>query len=116
MVRLVQLQRLLQGEQVLVTPVALQRPRDLGLGALATFVPQLGQLTRVAFAAQDCLADGQSGETHHIADHFGQLDVHFLQGLLEVLHMLARVADQHLPLPQVGTQHHHVVVRPERRG
>jgi hypothetical protein len=61
-VRLVQRQRLLQGEQVLLTPVALQGPRDLGLGPLAALVPQLGQFPWVALAGQDRLENGPPGE------------------------------------------------------
>jgi len=45
--------------------------------------------------------NGHAGDTTHITDHFGQLDIHLLQRFLHVLHVLAAVADQHLSLPQI---------------
>jgi len=43
--------------------------------------------------------DGHAGEAIDVADYLSQLDVHLLQGLLHVLHVLGSIADQHLALP-----------------
>jgi hypothetical protein len=45
---------------------------------------------------------GPPGEAGDVAEDFRQLQVHLLQGLLHVLHVLAGLADQVAPLPQVG--------------
>ena len=77
---------------------------------------EVGQRGGVPLALQDRFDDLQPGQPEHVADHFRQLDVHLLQGLLDVLYLAAGVLDQPLTLPQVTPQHHDVVTRPERPG
>jgi hypothetical protein len=92
-IKLVQRHRLLERKQVLVTPVAVQGASDLRLRPLAPLVPQLGQLERIALAAQDRANDGHARGPRYVTDHLGQLDIHLLQGLLHVLGMLPGIAD-----------------------
>jgi hypothetical protein len=42
-----------------------------------------------------------------------QLNIHLLQRLLHMLGVLAGISDQHLPLPEIAAQHHHLVRRAE---
>jgi hypothetical protein len=51
---------LLQHEQQVFLPVALQIPRDLFLVRLHPRIPQRSQLMRIAFARQNGLEDGLS--------------------------------------------------------
>ena len=48
--------------------------------------------------------------------HFHQFFFPAPPASLHVLHVLPRVANQHLPLPQIATQHHDLLGGPERGG
>src|SRR5215831_14502259 len=78
-------------------------------------VPELGQLLRRPCATQDRPEDGPPGDAGDVAEDFGQLQVHLLQGLLQVLHVPAGLAVQVGPLPQVGPQPAGLLVGPEGR-
>ena len=84
-------QRLLQGEQVFVAPVAPQAGRNGGLVRLATTVPELRQRRPVPLARDDGAHDQLPGLAHDVAQHVVQLDVHLRQRLLQVLHCAAAV-------------------------
>ena len=75
----------------------------------------LGQLQRIALATHDVLDDLQPRLAHDVRYHFRQLDIHLFQRLLQVLHVLGRVTDQHLTLPLKATPTHDLVRRPKRR-
>src|SRR5262249_51867532 len=60
------------------------------------------------------LEDQHARHARDVRHRLGQLDVHLLQRLLDVLDRLGRVADEHLPLPQIAAQHTHFVGRPKR--
>ncbi len=65
----IRLERLLQREQMLGPPRALQRQRDLGLGARAPLVPERRQPLRIAFASADRRDDRRSRHADDAADH-----------------------------------------------
>src|SRR6266581_832106 len=50
---------------------------------------------RGAFAFQDGLDNRHAGHPGDVAHHFGELEVHLLQGFLHMLDMLAGVGDEH---------------------
>src|SRR5215831_5549160 len=78
-------------------------------------VPVLGQLLRRPCPAQDRPEDGPPGDAGDVAEDLRQLQVHLLQGFLHVLHVLAGMADQRGPLPQVGPQLAGLLVGPKGR-
>ena len=67
---------LLQHEQQVFLPVALQIPRDLFLACLHPRIPKGRQLMGIALARQNGLDDRLSGHSAQITQHIGQLDVH----------------------------------------
>src|SRR5215469_18983615 len=50
-------------EQQVFLPIAFQTAGNLLWGGLDAWVPQLGQLVRIALPSQDCLHDGLPGRT-----------------------------------------------------
>ena len=114
-VKLIQVKRLLQSEQMLRPPRALQRLGVLLLGFFTTWVPQTSQLLGVTLPLENCPNDPRTGHPHDIRGDLGQLDVHLLQGLLDVLDVAGSVTHLHLPLPPVTTQSQHRLRRPKRR-
>src|ERR1700740_255003 len=72
---------LLQHEQQVFLPVALQIPRDLFLACLHPRIPQRSQLMRITFARQNGLEDGLSSHPANIAQYIAQLDIHLRQRL-----------------------------------
>src|SRR5262249_8122505 len=59
--------------------------------------------------------DGPPGDAGDVTEDLRQLQVHLLQGLLQVLHVPADLADQVAPLPQVGAELAGLLVGPEGR-
>src|SRR5262245_49607239 len=92
---------------MLCTPIAVQSPRDLRFGPLALLVTEFGQLQRLTLAAQYRCDDGRAGDASNVADHLGQLDISSAPTPSACVAQAGRVADQHLPLPQVIAQYHH---------
>ena len=64
----------------------------------------LFQALGVACPGQDGRDDHHPGNAGDVAEYFGELDIHLLQGLLHVLHVPAGRADQGGPLPQIGPE------------
>jgi hypothetical protein len=56
---------------------------------------------RVAFPGQDGRDDPHAGDAADVAEHFGELDIQLLQGLLHVLHMHGGQTDEQRALPPV---------------
>ena len=53
-----------------------------------------GQLVRIPFARHDGTDDAQACHARDVADHFGQLEVHQLQGFLHVLNVRRTIPNQ----------------------
>jgi hypothetical protein len=68
---------------------------------------------RVAFASNDRADDGLASGTHHVAEHLGELDVHFDQRLLHALYPVALLSAEDLALPCHGAHHAHLAVGAE---
>src|SRR6201981_1222888 len=100
--KLVSLLLLLQNEQQIFLPVALQIARDLLLARLDSTIPKLSQLMRITFASQNGLDDGLSGDTADIAQHVRQLHIHLRQPLLHPQNMSTCTLDEIVALPPVG--------------
>ena len=107
-------QRLLQSEQVLVTPVALKTGRDSRRTGLAAAVTVAGQHLAVPLAGHDRAHDRLAGLAHDVAQHVVQLHVHLQERLLNVLHRPAAVADELRALARIRTHRTQEVRRPER--
>jgi hypothetical protein len=73
---LITLLLLLQDEQQVFLPVALQIPRNLRLTRLHPRIPKLSQLMGIAFPSQNGLNDRLSGHSADVAQHVRQLDIH----------------------------------------
>jgi hypothetical protein len=96
---------LLQDEQLILLPVALQSLRDLflaGLHSLAGLHPAIPirrQFPGIALPIQNRLQDGLPGHPADVADHVGQLDIHLRQRLLHALNVATGTPHQILALP-----------------
>ena len=112
--KLVTLLLLFQYEQQILLPVALQIPCDLVLARLYARIPQLSQLTRIAFASQNGRDDGLSGDPADIAQHVRQLDIHLRQGLLHALDVPPCRLHQIVALTPVRAHRADLLGRPER--
>ena len=98
------------------TPIAVQGAGNRGLILFAAAVAELGEGQRITVAVEDGLDDGHAGDPRDVTDHLGELDVQPFEGLPHVLDVLARIRDEHLPLPQVPAQHADLVFGPEGAG
>ncbi len=105
---------LLQFEQHIGPPVPLQTPRHLFPACLDPVVRQIRQFVRVPLALENGGDDRLPADSADIADHVGQLNVHFGQRLLHVLHLSSGLLD--VPVPQSPDRAHvfHVLLQPER--
>jgi len=92
------LQRLAQGEEVLLAPVPAQAAGDLRFALLAAEVPQPRQCLRIAFPREDGVEDGQPGLPGDVGDGVVQLDVHLVERLLHPQQMLTGCPHQSLPV------------------
>ena len=77
---------------MLLAPVALQRPGDLGLAGLDAPLAMAGQLHRIAHAGHNVAHDGLPGHAHHVGQHFRELNVHLHQRLLHALAQYFNIA------------------------
>jgi hypothetical protein len=96
-------------------PRSLERFRNRREIVLALPIPQGRQRVRVPFAVQNRLNDLATGQAHHVRDDFGQLDIHLLQRLLQMIDMAGGVANLHLPLTVVAPQGADRIGRSKRR-
>ena len=107
-------QCLLEREQVLSAPIALQALGDLiGAGA-HTHVLHRAQHLAIAFTGHDGPQELLARLAHHAGQDVGELDVHLRERLLHVLHMAALAAQQHRALAPQGAQHAHLLGRAKR--
>src|SRR6266545_6049900 len=102
-----------QGKQMLLPPIALQRPCNGRLVVFTPIVPELGQRLSMALASQDGADDRQPGDASDVADHMLQLDVHLRQRFLHMLDMLGGMGKQHRALPQITAEDADLISRPE---
>ena len=84
---------LLQEEQQVFLPVALQMSRDLLFAGLHPAVPIGRQFPRIAFTSENRLDNRLPGYDSDIALGIGQLQVHLGQGFLNALNVSARTPD-----------------------
>jgi hypothetical protein len=109
-------QRLLEHEQVLFAPIALQRPGDLLLAGLDAALAVARQSLWVALAGHDVADDGLPGLAHHVALAAG----HVLQLPRIDQPDLQPVLLQHLehrdPVRAGGLQRHRVHAQAEQPG
>ncbi len=84
-VGVVQGHRQLEGEQMLLAPVALQGLRRVRRAGADVAVLELGEGLPVALATQDRPDDLQPRLAGHVGDDLAELDVHLRQRLLHVL-------------------------------
>jgi hypothetical protein len=68
----------------------------------------MGKFVYIAFSRHDCVEYGESGRAGYIADHMMQLEIHLVQRLLHVLHVVARQFDQAVPVPQQRAHRAHL--------
>jgi hypothetical protein len=73
---------------------------------------KLRELVRIALPVDDRSNDGLSGHPDHIAQDFGQLQVHLHQCLLHALYLARLLLQQRVAMPHHGAQHAHFVGRP----
>ncbi len=108
-------QRLLECEEVLGAPIALQALGDLVDAGAHAHVLYRAQHLGVALAGDDGAQDLLAGLADHVGQDVGELDVHLRESLLHVLHMQkALAAQQHTALAVQRTQHAHLLGWPER--
>jgi hypothetical protein len=79
------LEGLSESEEVLGEVVAFQGLGDLVLGVMAARVAVLGEFEGVMLAIGDVADDGQAGSAGDVRDDIGELEVHLLEGLVEVV-------------------------------
>jgi hypothetical protein len=99
------IQRLLECEQVLGAPVALQAFGDLLVAGVDARVLHRRQYLAITLAGHDGTQDFLAGLAHHVGDDIGELDVHLRECLLHVLHMAALASKQHAALAPQRAQH-----------
>ena len=103
-VEVIQLDRLPEGKNVFRAIIARQGFSNLFSVALAARVTELCQGDRVFFSADNCSDDLQAGLASDVAKHIGQLNVHQLQSLLNVLDVGCPIAQKVLALTDIGPQ------------
>nr|WP_305335657.1 hypothetical protein [Hydrogenophaga sp.] len=107
------IQGLLQGNEVLGAPTALQALGNLVLAGADARVPELGQSQAIALTGDDGAQDRLPRLASHVGDHVDQLDVYRGQGLLYVRHEAAQAAQQHGALAAERAQHADLLGRAE---
>ena len=105
---------LFEDKQQIGLPVAFQTLGNLLLTGLYPRISKLSQLMGIAFTCQNGLDDRLSGQSAHIAQHIGQLNVHLAHRLLHPLDVPAGTLHQIIPLPPVGSHHTNLLRWPKR--
>jgi hypothetical protein len=107
-------ERLAQGEEVLLAPVAAQRLGDRRLVGLAAVVAQARQHRAVALALADRVEDREPGLAGEVADHVVQMEVHLIERFLHALQMFAARAHEALAVAHEAAHRAHRGRRPKR--
>lgn len=93
-VEVIEFQRLLEDEEVLLAPGAGEGLGDFVFGFLAARVAQGGEFMGVTLTGDDGADDGQAGLTGDVGDGLIEADVHVNQRLLHVQHVRRAMLDQ----------------------
>src|ERR1022692_2643363 len=96
----VQVQRVLQGDQVLQPIIPFQRFYDSFLAGSHPRISQLGECPQIPLPGQNGIDNRQAGDARYVANHMAQLDIHLLQRFLHVLDMFRRKPNQFAAIPQ----------------
>jgi hypothetical protein len=112
-IEVIQLDGLASGKQMLGAPRALQCLGDVVLIVVAVRIAQLREVLRVTLAREDGLEDSHAGHPGDLTDDLGELEMHLFSGFVHMLHMVGGVGQEHLPMPQITTQHAHVSFGPK---
>src|SRR5262249_38419727 len=91
-------QGLAKCENMLRPVVALQRLRDDLPTALYARMTQLCQCDRISLACEDRIHDAKPAEASDVAQHSMYLQIHLVQGLLHMHHVLGGHLDQTIPV------------------
>ena len=103
-VKVVEVQRLGQGKDMLIAVIANQGCPDRLDRRMASHIAEPRQNVRIPFPCHDGANDPHAGRTSDIRDDMMQLQVHLHQRLLHVLDMGRCIFDQPLPLAQIGAE------------
>jgi hypothetical protein len=116
MVHVRQCDGVLEGEQVLSTPGALERLGDVVLTVLAVRVAERGQGERVACASENGCEDGHARGAGAVTHDLGACAVHLWQGLVHGLHMVRAVGEEPLTVTESAAEHAELIVGAEGGG
>ena len=83
---------------MLLTVVALQRLGDDLAAALYARMTQLCQCDRISLACEDRIHNAEATEASNIAQYPMYLQIHLVQGLLHMHHVLGGHLDQTIPM------------------